>query len=459
MVRSGRTLEQVLNDLGVSVTQIFKLCILLALVITCWLIEANFMDISYTEFQCKHKFSSLEITIIRCVLIITMATGSLVFGLIADIKGRVLTMKFTLFLYIYFRLISIAAGDILWEDLATKIIIVFTCGGFMTISLVHFIESLPSKTRSRYLLLSVAFGLFIGTMLIYLKPWIKIPFFRHLILLLPGLLVLVLLLTTGEESIRYLNSTGDFDQVVKKLNQLSDDSRQSLPEKITMNYKNFIFGSLRFMFRKRPENVIIVSLLLGLVLTIASTTRQIYALMLLPGLSTFHITIAINNTLTPYCQITDVEEQLPAFFRPLSALCVVVFLILAALSVSTCGTRGVFRLQVLVSMIFLITLCTHYNELASNIILYLTSLLAYVCPWTLYLYISELLPTHYRGVGLGFLMLNGNMLMVILTLLLWNIVILSYKMLMILMATFAALSLILGLLLPNNKFYINSRVI
>ena len=370
--------------------------------------------------------------------------------MIADIRGRIGTLRFSVFLSLYFRLFTIALStDSFWQQFGSKFIIQFSCGGSLIVSFLCLVETLPSYTRQKLMLMSITLGILMGNLVVYAVVCVDNVYMKKMLLLLPAALLLIIAYVMGE-TICYLKTSGDFDSVINNLMEIAKANKQKLPRKLNLKFKNCRFGSLESLFIKKGEYTLVLILLLAIILTNTIVTYQIYFNSLLPNYNLFRLDDA-----TPLqdCSKKTTLEQYPSYFLPL-AVWRTVFLFLAT-GFLTAFKKPLLLLVIIqgsITVLSTLFLIIPQNE-TDQITLYITCKLTFVSPWILLSYVSELYQTNYRGIGLGFINFAGVLVAIIMMFIVWSWAEVGYKVSMIVLAFLSAFSCVLVYLCPTKSTY------
>lgn len=443
------TLDKALNTLGPSPKQVICCGVVLTLASASWTVEYSFFTTLFVDFQCQNKLESVATTTSIALFLFSLALGGLYFGWVADVKGRLVSLRIAVATSVYFGLFSVIIKDgSFWQSLAVKLITFFACGGQIVVSVVYFIENLP-KSQGRLLLLFLAVGSMLGNLLIYLTEFYwrskdyRIPLLLQRI---PITLYLVFTLFMGE-SIRYHDVIGDFDGTMKQLREISKSNQRSLPKGNLVVHKALVLGSLKALFWIRPENIFIIITLSAVLSTTYMGTVQ-WGLIQFSQRFGF---LRINDDLSLFpCPAKKVHLQLPSYFVSFSSLAEGIFLVLAAVFVNVFGRKRLMLLQIACLIGLFATLALYKEETATVIISYLVRGISAVCPWVLYLYVAELYPTKSRCVATGFVYFCGTTFMMLMSILVSELLESSHTETAFLLMFFSIVSGILVLLLMTR---------
>ena len=455
------SLEDILSQLGSSRRQIALSICLLTFTVANWVIEASFSEIFYPVFQCKHGLDTTDTTSIRYVYILMTALGALIFGVIADIRGRAGTLRFALFLSFYFRLLVMTFEPTsLWQQFGSKFMVQFTSGGSLIVALVCFVETLTEEIYHKLALLSIASGMLLGNAVVFATSYINSIYLLVLIQSVPNFMALVFAFASGE-TIRYLKTSGDFNAVVENLVEIAKSTKQKLPPKLNLRFKNCQFGSLTMLFTKRLAVYTFVLIFLLAILLINNTiTYQVYFSSMMPIYNLFRLdnNMTISSYLhgDEYCSYVKMTiKRFPILFPPLE-IWKSIFVMLAA------GFLAAFKKpllllnlnQSLITALLISLSILGQNAEPSAIILYIACKLTVAAPWVLLTYICQLYQTNYRGAGLGLVFFSSSLIYTVLLFIGWSWAGgVGYKLSMIILSAFSAASCILVYLCPPKKVY------
>ena len=458
-IRRTDSLEEILTNLGVSIKPTILSCTILVLSVTNWTIETDFNELHYPIFQCQQGLDTSSTTLLRYLFSMAAAFGGLIFGMIADIRGRIGTLRFSIFIALYFRIFAMALStDSFWQQLGSKLVIQFALGGSLIVSLLCLVETLPSNVQQKLILFSIALGLLLGNALVYSGNYhIHRVSLKTILQLILNVVLLFVTFMVGE-TIRYLKTSGDFNSVVDKLLEIAKSNKQILPKKLNLRYKNCQFGNLTSIFTKKPLYIIVFALLMAITLINNVILYQIYFTSILP--MSYNLFRFDNTTLTsqPDCSSYNgiTIEQYPSFFLPL-ILWQTIFMN-AAVGFMVVFKKPLLLLVIIQSSVASLTIAFSVLSVLSQteacyIILSVACKLTIVGPWIVLVFVNDLYQTHYRGSGLGFINFAGTLFSIILMMVFWSWLDFDYRLSMIVLASLSAFSCFLVCLCPTKSLH------
>jgi len=210
-------------------------CILLAIVCGVWFIdgtEVAFTSLLAPTLRCEWALNGLQTSLMSAATFLGMGLGSVFVGWISDIHGRRIVLLYTLALILYFSSLSIFADDYLWFCLLRLFNGIGLSGVLM--SPCYITEFFGSKYRARAIIIltftwsfSFITASFIAYFLLNLYGW-KVYL---LINLIPVPLILISSFWLPE-SIRYLQTTGEYNQIMKTVHRISKINNIPLPKQL-----------------------------------------------------------------------------------------------------------------------------------------------------------------------------------------------------------------------------------
>jgi len=447
------TLEEVLNTLGVSPKQVLVNCALVTVASASWIIETSYFDVSYPDFRCRHGTNSIHDTIILSTLYMSMAVGGLMFGVLADLKGRLIMLQLPVFMNCYFTLIALFLEGTFWQEFVVKFVLLFSCSSYMMVSTVYFMEQLPSHSRGTLMMVSVAIGVLLGNLVLFYADTLQNTTLVWLFQRTPLFILLLMTIFLIGETIRYHELVGNYDAVMKQLHAISRASRKRIPKNIRFISSRDVnnLGNPKLMFKRQFITTIALSILFGLTFTSSQQIKQ-FCLMSLTKIyvKTFVITIDNTTELQP-CTSDTAIQQLPSYFLPFTLLCEGVFLLLAATTVKLFGKKLLILLQIAACAGLYISLVATMQDTVPNaILMFITSALNPVISRTLLMFVTELYPTSFRATSLGFVSFLGYLLTVMALLLMSGVLMLSYRNILIALIVYSLFSGVQVTLLPTR---------
>lgn len=453
-MRRSDSLENILSNLGVSIKPTLLSCTILVLSVTNWAIESDFNELRYPILQCELDLETSSTTLLRYVLTMATAFGGLIFGMIADIRGRAGTLRFSIFIALYFRIFAmVLSKESFWQQFGSMFIIQFASGGSLIVSFLCLFETLPSNVQHKLILLSIAIGLLLGNSLVYCGNYhIGSVSLKTILQLILNISLFALAFLVGE-TIRYLKISGDFNSVVDRLMEIAKSNKRLLPKKMNLHYKNCQFGNLASILLKKPLYFIAFGVLMAITLIDNVVTYQFYFASVLPSYNLFRFD---NTKLRPDCLTNGISiEEYPSYFLPLT-LWQTIFM-LAAAGFVTVFKKPLLLLVIIQSSVAALTIALSVLSISqngvSNVILYVVCKLTIAGPWIILVCVSDLYQTNYRGAGLGFINFSGTLFSIILMMIFWSWLNFDYSLSMIVLASLSAFSCILFCLCPNKSLH------
>ena len=441
-------IDTAINTLGLGASHI-KHCILLVLVFINYVTEINFLVIFHVHFQCSTKTDNLSMTILVACLFGCLAFGCLYFGYFADKGGRINSLKVSTVGVFYFDILGLVFIESYQGFVLTKMFQLFFTGGTTGVAIVYFLEHLPAKFRGRFMLLFTAVGMGFGYATLLLRLYLddsKNGIHYFLLCEKLATFVVVLLVLSFEESIRYNNLTGRYDRTMKQLHAISKQHKTALPNGNLIMDKAYNFARISSLFSRRLAAITICLFTLGsLILTVYNGVME-WTLYL------FSRDLGYMRYSQPHAvSCIEGEKSRHAFFYYI-IICFVEIpsMLFFFFTLEWIGRKYTMLLATAASAILCAVLAFDINSMANILSLEILRGIISALTMVFFLYTAELYPTKIRCSGVGFQLFMGTIFSVLLTVLTEQLLQNSSGMAGITLMTFSMFGTVLIALIPKD---------
>ena len=424
------TLDDAIEQIGFGVFQI-KLIFVAGLSWMADAMEMMCLSILAPILLCEWKLSTFSEAMITTVVFIGQGCGSLSWGFFSDNYGRKKSLYISVFLVLFFGVISSQAPNYTWM-LILRFLVGFGIGGIPQASII-LTEMLPTKRRGEaviYLALFWAVGsLFAAAFAI---PTVEQAGWRAylLVITIPMLMFLIAAIWMPE-SPRFLHTTGKYDKLVALIKRMCAANKKPVPMgQVKAAEVNTKRGRLRDLFTKGWRRTAALLFMLwftsafsyyGIVLlttemfqtgidgcnpVVEHTAGNLYAnatnTVIAGSTNVTHFmngtSLLPNATSLGECKRLTNEDYIDFMLTTIAEF---PGIIIALLIIDRLGRRrSLALLWGLSALVFaLLAFCT--SRKASVAFLFVVRALITGSFQVVYLYTAEVLPTNIRAVGMG----------------------------------------------------------
>lgn len=395
------SIDQAIDTLGLGIIH-FKHGVFLSLVFANYVIELSFLTLFNVNFQCRTNSTLISMAVLTGGLFGCFAIGSIYFGWLADRIGRINVMRVLQFGSFYFNLLSIKFIDDFMGYVLTKIMLQIFVGGSLVVSVVYCIEHFPKLHRGKFTLLFTTVGSMIGYLILLLRTYLEFKklYYQYYIFgvqILP--LILLIFCLFFEESIRYNNLNGKYDETMKQLHKLSKQTKTPLPKGglvMGVSINSGKFGELFSRRLARPTFCLIV---------IGSLFWTVYN-----GVLEWNLNIVSKQLGFLRYKIPGADKVMcPTFQSPENWLLYVISMFFVAVPamllfyviIECIGRRYSMMILGLLSSLLLGLVTFDINDLVTFILLEVLRGVSFVSPLVYMIYTAEFYPTKIRCLGVG----------------------------------------------------------
>lgn len=455
-IMASYTIDEAIDSLGLGIIHV-KYGILLCLIFTNYIIEFSYLTFFNVVFQCELKTGSVSMTVLTGSLFTCFAVGCVYFGWLADKIGRIRILRVCLFGVFYFNILGINKnlGDLkLASDIAsvilTKTVSLCFTGGSLVVSVVYCIEHFPKHYRGKFVLLFATIGTMLGYLILLVRAYFQYheKLFQYYMLVektLP-LFVFIFSIACFEESIRYNNLIGNYDETMRHLNKMSKQQNVPLPKGNLVMDQAFHFGNLQTLFNRKLYASTLCLIVLG------SLLWSVYN-----GVLEWNLRMVSHNlgylryrTLDEVICQTSKTPTVPFIYVISMCFVEIPAMLLGYLTIECIGRRYTLLTIGTLSTLLLVAVTFNFTQLATIILLQILRGVLSLSPLMFLIYVAETYPTKIRSVGVGMQVFFAVVFSTLLTILTEEFVQQAFFTTGIVLMSYSAFTMILTILLPKD---------
>lgn len=194
-------------------------------------VETNLIALIGPQLKCVWSLSNMEVSVTSSSVFTGAAIGSIYWGYFADKYGRKRSMVYGTFITVYFGLMSAASPNFTWF-LVTRFFVGFGLGPVPSAA-CYISEFITRKYRGKAVV-AIDFFYALGSVFVALVAMITIQQASWNVFLIVAAVPATIFLISSPwlpESIRFLQISGRYDEIMKLVNRISLASNQSVPLK------------------------------------------------------------------------------------------------------------------------------------------------------------------------------------------------------------------------------------
>jgi len=425
--------------------------ILLLIISTNWFfdgIEICISSLIAPKLRCEWNLSHFETACLSASVFLGMGIGSLYVGWSIDKHGRKMIYILAITVTLYFSCLCIFVDSFLWFTLI-RFFVGFGVSGII-ITPCYLTEYYTTKDRLKCMFITEIYfagGNGFATLMAYLflnnYGW-KV----FLSSLLPPIILTLLMSFWLPESIRYLQNTGNYDQLMKTLHYISQMNKKPLPKTIDLKTQNNIKrGSFKYIYKNHFWATIASILMFASQLICYHGEIFINAEIFILYQDDCSEKKPLSHTNQSLCRLDNNDEYLRIFYSSIGDIVGVIFGIFMSMCL---GRKSIIYICNSINIIGLLLLNICLSNNGITVVMFICRAMSGISAATAFLLIGETFHTTIRGTIFGLCNSAGRICVIMVPFLVQWLMHVSFSATIFIFVTLLLISLLSTLAMPKE---------